>query len=202
MLEAGPLQGGDLAVRVCWWRRRLVHGTILFAPPKVNDFHDAKMHQPLIYPGKLVMSGTLLGVLAATIFLQSPGNRNLDVLGDWSAANFTWIQILSLISRCCIGLSWGEGGRFSDVLHFPPFSVLKSKWFRYLFLDFEWPGTLWCSSVTDLRECDRGKHHPEMQAYPAWEFFSPQIIPWLWVAFENKISSFHWKQLFSFLVYW
>lgn len=70
------------------------------------------------------------------------------LLGDWGAANFTWVQILSLRSRCCIGLSWAEGGRFSDVLHFPPFSVLKSKWFWYLCLDFEWPGTLWCSFVT------------------------------------------------------
>lgn len=38
-------------------------------------------HQPLMHPGnKLAMLGTLLQILAATICLQSPGNRNLDVL--------------------------------------------------------------------------------------------------------------------------
>lgn len=34
-----------------------------------------------MHPGnKLAMLGTLLQILAATICLQSPGNRNLDVL--------------------------------------------------------------------------------------------------------------------------
>lgn len=59
----------------------LVHGTMLFTLPNVNDFHDDKVHQPLIDPGnKLAVLGTLLGVLSATTGLQSPGNRNLDVL--------------------------------------------------------------------------------------------------------------------------
>lgn len=68
MLEAEPLQGGELSVMV---KRSLVHGTMLFTLPNVNDCHDDKVHQPLIYPGhKLAMSGTLLRVLAAAICLQ------------------------------------------------------------------------------------------------------------------------------------
>lgn len=142
---------------VCWWRGSLVHGTMLFTLPNVNDFHDDKVHQPLIYPGnKLAVLGTLLGVLAAITCLQSPGNRNLDMpdLGTEVQPISPEFRFPPLRSSCCIGLSWAEGGRLSEVLHFLPFSVLKSEWLRSLYLDFwrtwnlvmqfcDWLKTVW-----------------------------------------------------------